>query len=181
MTQKPQTTNQPDNNAVGSNYPALHESLQQLISTFGEMEQLIRQQLRAVVENNFEEIVAYAENQLELTHLLNQREQQFQRLLGHVFNDLKLEAQTPSLSVLLDQVEQMREEFEPLRQELFKAIKHTQKAQGQLVNLLEFAQQHVSHTLREIYTMSNQHEMHYTNNGHKAQGAGLARLINQTA
>ncbi len=181
MIQKPQTTNLSDHGSNGSNYPALYESLQQLISTFGEMEQLIRQQLRAIVENNFEEIVTYAENQLELTQLLNQREQQFHRLISHVFNDLELDAQTPSLSALLDQVTQLREEFEPLRQELVKAIERTQKAQSQLVNLLEFAQQHVSNTLREIYAMSNQHEMHYTNNGHKAQGAGLSRLINQTA
>lgn len=181
MTQQFQSANKSDSNQNGLNYPALHESLQQLISTFENMEHLIQQQLRAIVENNFDEIVAYAEEQLELTYLLNQREQQFQRLIGQTFNDLKLETQSPSLSLLLDKVSEMRDEFEPLREKLLVAITNTQKAQKQLVDLLEFAQSHVSHTLKEIYALSNQHNMHYTNNGHKAQSAGLSRMINQTA
>jgi len=180
MTQH-QSAKQTGSNQGDSKYPALHKSLQQLISTFGEMEELIHQQLRAVVENNFEEIVAYAEKQMELTYLLNQREKHFQKVIGLICNDMDLDTPNPSLSILLDQVTQMREEFEPLRDKLLKAVADTQKAQGQLVNLLEFAQEHVSHTLREIYALSNQHEMHYTNNGHKVKGAGLARMINQTA
>ncbi len=181
MTQQFQSANHTDSSTAGTEYPALHESLQQLISTFEEMEQLIHQQLRAVVENDFDEIVAFAEKQLELTYLLNQREQSFQRLISQVFHDLKLQSPSPSLSVILDQVDQMREEFGPLRERLLSVISSTQKAQQQLVNLLEFAQDHVSHTLREIYALSNQHNMHYTNNGHKSQSAGLARMINQTA
>lgn len=181
MTNQFQSANPTEPSQVGSKYPALHESLQQLIATFEEVEQVIQKQLRAVVENNFEGIVAFAENQLELTYLLNQREQSFQRLISQVCKDLNLEVQTPSLSILLDQVDSLREEFGPLREQLLAGIARTQKSQQQLVNLLEFAQDHVSHTLREIYALSNQHNLHYTNNGHKAQSAGLTRMINQTA
>ena len=181
MTEQFQSANQTDTSPEETKYPVLHESLQQLISTFDEMEGLIRKQLRAVVENDFDEIVAFAEKQLELTYLLNQREQSFQRLISQVFHDLRLDGPAPSLSAILDQVDHMREEFGPLREKLLSAISNTQKAQQQLVNLLEFAQDHVSHTLREIYALSNQHNMHYTNNGHKTQNAGLARMINQTA
>ncbi len=165
---------------IASSYPSLHESIQQLINTFGEMEGLIHRQLQAVVENNFEEIVEHAEQQLDMTDLLNHHEQQFQRVLGLAFEEMNVDASPPTLSSLLKQVGQLREEFEPLRDQLLAAISRTQKAQSQLIKLLEFAQDHVSHTLREIYALSNQHAMHYTHNGHTTQGAGLVRMINQT-
>jgi len=170
--------------ATQSNLSILEElknAINALIELFDETISVINQQNSAVIAQDLDKINAFAEQQMELNQIIQEKENHFQEKLSEAYEQLNLEDSQKSLTLLLNHIKdpETKKHFQNLRDKLVSGIKEAQKAQLHLNELLLFAQEHVNDTLRAIYSFGNQSSLHYNKSGKKNQTK--TSLINKTA
>ena len=112
--------------------------------------------------------------------MIAELEKDFKREIVEAFGTLGVEPSAYSVTELIPHCKDVAEEWTELRDDLKIAIETTQQKQHHLVQLLEFAQEHIAQTLKDIFAAANQHSMHYNQTGEKSSGEGNSRMINRT-
>lgn len=152
-----------------------------LANHFYSVSDLITGQIKAVVNNDFEELNALIEKQIDENGIISNFESAFKKELIQHFSALDVTPTSYSLTALLPYICTVDgNRLIELRNRLKEAVQNTQKKQAHLIQLLDFAQKHLAETLREIFNLSEQHNTHYKSTGQKSTGHNQSRIINQT-
>lgn len=162
------------------NRAALKRTLTELIDTFDHIIALIQKQNEAVIAHELEAMNELAEEQISANAELLIKEEHFQHELELAFDEVGLNRDDVSLTLLLTQFpdDPEKEVFTTLRDQLIEQVHTSQTAQIRLNELLLFAQEHVNDTLRAIYSLSNQQSVSYDSKGKMSQSK--ASFINKT-
>lgn len=163
-----------------NNSDTLITAIRQLISGYKKTEELIDRQITSVVKSNVDELTDFADQQTRINQELEDLEMTFRNEMDTLFAQLAPNEQQRKLSFLIPHLPTKQKEVDALRQTLISSITNAKNKQAQLLNLLEFAQQHTTETLRAIHAMSNNTSKRYTVNG-KAATEHRSFAINQTA
>ena len=166
--------------AVITNLPIIKELLRSLIEHFNEANGLISSQIQCVVRHQIEDLVVHIEAQNSVNTTINDLEEDFRQALIIAFNSIKVKTKTYSVTALLPYCDNRDEEIVELRNGLREAIHATQNKQVHLLQLLQFAQDHVAETMRAIFQLSDDTSTHYKSTGKKATASSSSKLINQT-
>ena len=158
----------------------IENHLQELTKTFRQIEELIESQYQAVVDHKLEKLNELADQQIELHGNLQNHEDALQTSLKNQFDadHPKLKNKQVRLSNLIEALDLSDTQIPKLRQDLLEQITQTQKRQNQLNELLLFASNHVTDTLKGIYDLGKKHDKRYTPRGTTSSNEGS--FINRT-
>lgn len=166
--------------AVITNLPIIKDLLRNLVAHFNEAGELISKQIQCVVRHKLEELTEHIEQQNAVNSTIKDLEEEFRQALIIAFNSIKVKTKTYSVTALLPYCDGRDEEIVELRNQLREAIHKTQGKQVHLLQLLQFAQDHVAETMRAIFQLSDDRSTHYKSTGKKATSSSSSKLINQT-
>lgn len=159
---------------------ALSEQVHNINTTFEQLFKTIDEQIDAIIMQDVQRIESLTEQHSMLHSTFRKQEKTFIDELQRCIPDDK-RGETPlTLSALKGLFPQYTAFLEEWQEQLARNIKWLQRHQGQLVQLLEFAQRQNSTMMRAMYTIENEKSVHYSNTGQKATfSSGVA--INQEA
>ncbi|TNE68933.1 hypothetical protein EP331_15070 [bacterium] len=166
--------------AVISNLNTIKDLLRNLIEQFDQAHSLISLQIQCVVRQQLEELNEHIEHQNTVNSTINSLEEEFRQSLIIAFNSIKVKTKSYSLTTLLPYIDRSDEEIVELRDALKDVIHKTKSKQVHLLQLLQFAQEHVAETMRAIFQLSDASSTHYKSTGKKALAPISSKLINQT-
>jgi flagellar biosynthesis/type III secretory pathway chaperone len=166
--------------AIIYNMPVIKDLLKNLTDHFDTASDLLSKQIQCVVKHRLEELQEAIEQQNSVNSTINALEDEFRQALILSFNSIKVKTKTYSLPILLPYCDPSDHELAELREGLKHAIQKTQTKQVHLLQLLQFAQDHVADTIRAIFQLSDGHSTHYKATGKKATSHVASKLINQT-
>lgn len=162
------------------NLPIVKDLLRSLIAHFNEASELISKQIQCVVRQQLDDLAEHIEQQNSVNSTISDLEDDFRQALIIAFNSIKVKTKQYSVTALLPYCDGRDEEIVDLRNQLREAIHRTQNKQVHLLQLLQFAQEHVAVTMRAIFQLSDDRSTHYKSTGKKATSTTSSKLINQT-
>ncbi len=160
---------------------SLESAIVELTDAYTQMREILSVQIKAVVRNNIDGINDGTEQQIEQNALIQSLETRFRLELLDAFEAVAPDNASKKLSELILFFPEAKDKLIELREGLIFTITRTQHKQEQLVNLLEFARQHTTETLRAIHAMGNEKNTSYNIAGKTAQHQNQSIAINQTA
>lgn len=166
--------------ATISNLHVIKDLLRNLIAHFDQAQHLISLQIQCVVRQKLDDLMQNIEDQNAVNATINDLEEEFRQAIIIAFNSIKIKTNTYSLTALLPYIDRRDEEIVELRNQLKEMIHKTQTKQLHLLQLLQFAQEHVAETMRAIFALSDDSSTHYKSTGKKAMATMSSKLINQT-
>lgn len=167
--------------AVIPQMPVIKDILRSLSEQFGTAAGLISKQIQAVVRHQVDDLSNLIEQQNTVNTTISGLEEELRQTLILTFNGLKIRTKEYSITTLMPYCDPSDTEIIDLRNELKENIKQTQTKQVHLLQLLQFAQEHVTETIKAVFQFSESHSTHYQSSGKKATPRMSSRLINQTA
>lgn len=168
------------NNENKINITSLRTLMSKLTEHFHDVSDLISGQIKAVVHQNFDELNQLIEEQVTINTTINELEKEFKEELVRSFSALEAQPKEYSVSNLIKHVDESADLLTDLRDQLRHAVQSAQQHQQHLVQLLEFAQDHIAQTIRDIFAIADKHGTRYKASGQKSSGSGQSRMINQT-
>lgn len=159
---------------------SLSEQVHNLNTTFEQLFKTIDEQIDAIIMQDVQRIEALTEQHAAQHSTFRKQEKMFIDELRLCIPEALRETTPLTLSALKKIYPQYADFLEQWQDSLGRNIKWLQRHQGQLVQLLEFAQRQNSTMMRAMYTIENEKSVHYSNTGQKATfSSGVA--INQEA
>lgn len=166
--------------AVIPHISVIKDLLRSLNEQFELAASLLSTQIQAVVRHKAEVLTEAIEQQNSVNTTISALEEELRQTLIRTFNALKVKTNEYSLSSLMPYCDPKDHEIIELRNSLRENIKLTQTKQVHLLQLLQFAQEHVTETIKAVFQLSENHSTHYKSTGKKAVPRMASRLINQT-
>ncbi len=166
--------------AIIYNMPVIKDLLKNLTDHFETASELLSTQIQCVVKHRLEELQEAIEQQNAVNSTINALEDELRQALILSFNSIKVKTKSYTLPNLMPYCDPSDHELTDLRDGLKAAIQKTQTKQVHLLQLLQFAQDHVADTMRAIFQLSDGHSTHYKSTGKKATSNVASKLINQT-
>ncbi|KPP96498.1 MAG: flagella secretion chaperone FlgN [Bacteroidetes bacterium HLUCCA01] len=159
---------------------ALSEHVHALNTTFDQLFKTIDEQIDAIIMQDVVRIESLTEKHAALHGSFRSREKAFVDELQRCIPADQRESVPLSLTGLKSLYPQYTMFLEEWQDALARNIKWLQRHQGQLVQLLEFAQRQNSAMMRAMYTLETEKSAHYSHTGQKATfSSGIA--VNQEA
>ncbi|MCC5926834.1 MAG: hypothetical protein JJU41_09780 [Bacteroidetes bacterium] len=159
---------------------ALSEQVHNLNTTFELLFKTIDEQIDAIIMQDVNRIELLTEQHAAQHSTFRKQEKSFIEELRNCIPEERRDATPLTLTALKSIYPQYQDFLESWQDSLGRNIKWLQRHQGQLVQLLEFAQRQNSTMMRAMYTIENEKSVHYSNTGQKATfSSGVA--INQEA
>ena len=124
-------------------------------------------QIHALVKNDLDSLNTITQHQVERYEVLNGLEIAFKDELNNLYDQVDTHEQERTVSKLMKSLKNPNEDLNRLRDNLKEQVDLTQKYKNQLMELLEFAKEHNSGTLKEVYHAVNDSSAHYTQEGRK--------------
>lgn len=142
----------------------ISQSIDQLIGVFNEFTGVLSDQIRAIVNQDFDSFNRHIERQLLINEQLHQAEGELKQELRASFRAANLGEDKSTLKQLIDTA-QVDERLGEQRNELLSSIADAQQHQMQLLELMQFGQKQVFETIKGIQRASQRHETTYNQQG----------------
>lgn len=156
----------------------LEQYLNELTNLFQKIEENLSAQYSAVVENDLEQLNDLADQQIELHGSIQEKEQLLKEEMQRSFNEQQIDDTPLKLSKLIENIDTENSDLESAREALIQQIANTQNQQFKLNDLLLFASDHVTNTLKSIYDLGRSYDKRYTPRG--TTSSNDPSLINRT-
>lgn len=159
---------------------SLKFSINGLIDEYKRAYNLLNDQMQAVINHDIESLNRLIEKQVAAYEKLQQSEQEFKHELQSFHTGSK-ESQEHTLSLVLDDLDQPSHMLNTLRNQLHAQVEKTEKMRGQLMELLQFAQQQNTEIFKAICTVAADNTEGYNAKGKKQSPQTNGMAINQQA
>ncbi|MEX0773152.1 MAG: flagellar export chaperone FlgN [Balneolales bacterium] len=159
----------------------LVDSLQDLCSDYKETKVLLDEQIRAIINNDLNWLNGLIDQQTQKYQNIRRAEEEFKDHLVNFFQAYYPDITHPSLTKLVEVIEEPTEEIDQLRGELHEQIEKTERIRLQLVDLLTFASDHNSKTISTLSEITNRNFKSYSSNGELSGGGNQSLGINRKA
>jgi len=160
---------------------SLGESLAKLHNEYSEARNLLDDQMQAVIYNDLIWLNSLIDNQVAKYDEIQKTEELFRKTLVELFQYYYPDASHPSLTKLLEAIEEPTEDLDKLRKELYEQIEKTEKLRLSLVDLLDFAKNHNTETITALSQIARQIYQNYNAEG-SMNGSQISSLgLNQKA
>ncbi len=158
----------------------IEDLLSRLNDSYRQTSILLKDQIDAVVRKQLESLLDAMEELITHQETTNQLEQELRATVGQLATSLNISDQL-SLGKLLPEVSGDTSKIQRLREQLISNVTEAREHHGQLLQLLQFAQDHTNETLRSIHVLANHHDMRYNQSGKTASTQNKTFAVNQTA
>ncbi len=158
----------------------IEQLLSRLSESYQQTSDLLKEQIDAVVGNELESLLDAMEDLITHQETSYELEHQLREQVALLAQAVKADAST-SLGDLLEQVPGNTGSIKNLRKELIANINQARTSHGQLMQLLQFAQEHTNEILRSIHVLANHHDLRYNQLGKTASTQNKTFAVNQTA
>lgn len=158
----------------------IEQLLSRLNESYRQTSDLLKEQIDAVVGNQLESLLDAMEDLITHQESSFELEQQLREQVAILAETLKADTST-TLGDLLEQVPGNTHAIKELRKELIANINQARASHGQLMQLLQFAQEHTNEILRSIHVLANHHDLRYNQRGKTASTQNKTFAVNQTA
>jgi len=164
-----------------TNIKSLGECLAKLHDEYSEARNLLDDQMQAVIYNDLIWLNSLIDNQVAKYDEIKKTEKLFRETLIELFQYYYPEASHPSLTKLLDAIEEPTEDLDKLRIELYEQIEKTENLRLSLVDLLEFARKHNTDTITALSQIARQIYQNYNADGNMNTTETNSLGLNQKA
>jgi hypothetical protein len=160
---------------------SLGDSLAKLHNEYNEARNLLDDQMQAVIYNDLIWLNSLIDNQVTKYEEIQKTEELFRKTLIELFQYYYPEATHPSLTKLLDAIEEPTEDLDKLRRELYDQIEKTEKLRLSLMDLLDFARNHNTETITALSQIAQQIYQNYNAEGNMNAAEMSSLGLNQKA
>ena len=160
---------------------SLGDSLAKLHNEYNEARNLLDDQMQAVIYNDLIWLDSLIDNQVTKYEEIQKTEELFRKTLIELFQYYYPEATHPSLTKLLDAIEEPTEDLDKLRRELYDQIEKTEKLRLSLMDLLDFARNHNTETITALSQIAQQIYQNYNAEGNMNAAEMSSLGLNQKA
>lgn len=151
-------------NPVSIDSQRISRSIDQLIGVFNDFTGVLSDQIRAIVNQDFDSFNRHIERQLIINEQLSHAEGELRQELRESFRSANLREDKATLKQLIDRA-QVDERLGEQRNALLSSISDAQQHQMQLLELMQFGQKQVFETIKGIQRASQRHETTYNQQG----------------
>ena len=150
----------------------LEQSIENLINVYHEADELLQNQINAVIQNDFDTLNELISKQIDHYNFLSNLESKFRVRLKHTANEVEVEGEGEELKLagLLRYLPANDGKLATMRETLIREVNHVRSLSLQLINLIRFAQDFNVKTLRSMAVSAGQQNVHYDGKGHTNDG-----------
>lgn len=153
----------------------LVHSVQNLIDGYDHAEALLKSQIQAVVDNDFDILNQLISEQLEHYEKLSELESIFREQLAEAYHKMNPDNSKPKLAKLIHLYNGGTSRLYILRDDLIRKVNRVRTLSLQLLDLLKYAQDLNIGTLRAVMAATGKHDVHYDQKG-KKESQGMANI-----
>ncbi len=157
----------------------LAESLEKLHEDYSEARNLLDDQMQAVIYNDLIWLNKLIEEQVSRFDKIRITEEKFRIILIELFQYYYPDSTHPSLTKLLEVIEEPTEKLDKLRKELFDQVEKTEKLRVSLMDLLDFARRHNAETISSLSALAGNIYQNYNSDGKLNQSKQGSLGLNQ--
>lgn len=158
----------------------IEDLLTRLNESYRQTSSLLKEQIDAVIQKKLESLLDAMETLITHQETTNELEQQLRENVTQLAASINASGQI-SLGQLLPQLPVETGNIQKLREELISNVSEARSNHTQLLQLLQFAQDHTNETLRSIHVLANHHDLRYNQSGKTASTRNKTFAVNQTA
>ena len=158
----------------------IHDLLDGLNKSYRQTGELLENQINAVVQNQLESLLDAMEELITHQENTDELEAQLRTQVEALAGELNADTST-SLGRLLPLISADTSQLSNMRSQLITNIEKARSYHQQLMQLLQFAQDHTNETLRSIHVLANHHDLRYNQSGKTASTRNKTFAVNQTA
>ncbi len=155
---------------VNADMIPLEQSIENLINGYHDADELLQNQINAVIENDFETLNELISKQIDHYNFLSDLESKFRVHLKNTAKEVEAEGDEMVLAGLLRYLPANDGKLANMREKLIREVNHVRGQSLQLINLIRFAQDFNVKTLRSIAATVDQQNVHYNGQGKTNEG-----------
>lgn len=147
----------------------LEQSLENLINGYREADDLLQNQINAVIQNDFDTLNELISKQIDHYNLLSDLESKFRTNLQNTAKEVGKDEDDLKLSGLLRYLPSNSNRLSDLREKLIQKVDHVRDLSQQLINLIRYAREFNVSTIRNIAVTAGQQAIHYNDKGKRSE------------
>lgn len=168
-----------ESSAVNISTFPLEQSIENLLIGYHQADELLQNQINAVIESDFGKLDELIPQQIEHYNTLSDLESKFRTHLKDTAKNVPVRDENLKLSGLLAYLPADDGKIAHMREELIKEVNHVRGLSMQLINLIRFAQEFNVKTLRKIAASAEKQTVHYDGKGQTSEGRLTTFSIDQ--
>jgi hypothetical protein len=144
---------------------------------FRQFDDMLKQQIDHIVHQKYESVQVLVEKQVKHNETLSKLEDNFKKTLNHLCATVGLQDSKRAVKELVEFAEDADRILKE-RTAMTASLEQAQHRQLQLLQLIQFGQQHINDTLQAIQNLAARQETRYGNDG-KRVPANPGKMLNQ--